>query len=63
VRRPKPEAVDQRLGWSRSDDPTCSFCGRKRSVGNRRMVAGPDGVYICDECVELCVETLEEERR
>lgn len=44
-------------------DPVCSFCGRKKSDGNRRFIAGPAGVYICDECVELCVEVLEEERQ
>jgi ATP-dependent Clp protease ATP-binding subunit ClpX len=28
-----------------------------------RLIAGPDDVYICDECVELCVEILEEEKQ
>lgn len=37
----------------------CSFCGRpKSSVG--KMVAGP-GVYICDECIDLCLDILEEQ--
>ncbi len=62
VRSAKPEAVVHRIEYAVDDDPTCSFCKRKRSIGNRRMVAGPDGVYICDECVDLCVEVLEEER-
>ncbi len=36
----------------------CSFCGKpQRQV--RRLIAGPD-VYICDECIKLCTEILEE---
>ena len=38
---------------------SCSFCGKERKDVNR-LVAGPD-VYICDECVALCVEILETE--
>lgn len=37
----------------------CSFCGRTQSQV-KRLVAGP-GVYICDECIELCFDILEEE--
>ena len=37
----------------------CSFCGKPRPQ-LRKLIAGP-GVYICDECVALCVEILEEE--
>jgi len=39
----------------------CSFCHRSAEELNR-LISGPDGVYICDECVGLCVEILEEER-
>jgi len=39
----------------------CSFCG-KRPNEVRTLVQGP-GVCICDECVDLCQEILEEERR
>ncbi len=38
----------------------CSFCG-KAEVQVRKMVSGPVGVYICDECVDLCREIVEEE--
>jgi len=34
----------------------CSFCGKKQGEA-RRLVAGP-GVYICDECIALCYETM-----
>jgi len=37
----------------------CSFCGKLQDQV-KRLVAGP-GVYICDECIELCNEILEEE--
>lgn len=37
----------------------CSFCGKNQDQV-RRLVAGP-GVYICDECIELCQEIIEEE--
>ncbi len=39
---------------------SCSFCKRKQSEVSR-LIAGPDSVYICDECVDLCMEILEEE--
>ncbi len=40
--------------------PKCSFCGKnQRQV--RKLIAGPINIYICDECVELCNEILEEE--
>mgnify|MGYP000940878920 CR=1 FL=1 len=37
----------------------CSFCGKSQEQV-KRLVAGP-GVYICDECIELCSEIIEEE--
>ncbi len=37
----------------------CSFCGKEQD-SVRRLVAGP-GVYICDECIELCNEIVAEE--
>ncbi|MBE6020654.1 MAG: ATP-dependent Clp protease ATP-binding subunit ClpX [Clostridiales bacterium] len=44
-----------------TDDNTirCSFCGKSQE-NVRRMVAGP-GVYICDECIELCLDILDAE--
>ncbi len=38
----------------------CSFCRRNQDEVDR-LIAGPDSVFICDECVELCKEILEEE--
>ena len=38
----------------------CSFCGKsERAV--RKLVAGPNGVYICNECIELCADLVEPE--
>lgn len=37
----------------------CSFCGKPQEQV-RKLVAGP-GVYICDECIELCTEIIDEE--
>jgi len=42
-----------------SDVPKCSFCGKSQDQV-RKLIAAP-GVYICDECVDLCNEILEEE--
>ncbi len=38
-------------------EPTCSFCGKEKSKV-KKLIAGPDGIYICDECVELCKDML-----
>ncbi|HHU38653.1 MAG TPA: ATP-dependent Clp protease ATP-binding subunit ClpX [Propionibacterium sp.] len=42
-----------------SDLLKCSFCGKSQKQV-RKLIAGP-GVYICDECIELCNEIIEEE--
>lgn len=43
-----------------SDQLLCSFCGKsQRQV--KKLIAGP-GVYICDECIDLCNEIIDEER-
>ncbi len=38
----------------------CSFCG-KTQAQVRKLIAGPNGAYICDECIEVCSEIVEEE--
>ncbi len=38
----------------------CSFCG-KTQAQVRKLIAGPNGAYICDECIEVCSEIIEEE--
>ncbi len=38
----------------------CSFCGKSQKKQVKKLIAGP-GVYICDECIDLCNEIIEEE--
>ena len=38
----------------------CSFCGKVQALV-RKLIAGPNGAYICDECIEVCSEIIEEE--
>jgi ATP-dependent Clp protease ATP-binding subunit ClpX len=45
---------------SRTPQYFCSFCGKTQKQV-RRLIAGPGSVYICDECVRLCYEIVEEE--
>ena len=47
-------------GIRRGSTQRCSFCSRSQDQVNR-LIAGPDGVFICDECVDLCKEILREE--
>ena len=45
----------------RNDDLfRCSFCGKHQDQVHK-LIAGPNGAYICDECVEICAEIIEEE--
>ena len=48
-----------RRGTRGNEPGPCSFC-KKRSGQVRRLIAGP-GVYICDECVAVCVDILEDD--
>jgi len=43
-----------------SSDLSCSFCGKGQG-DVQRLIAGPDDVYICDECVSLCNEIIAQE--
>ena len=38
----------------------CSFCGKTEDQV-RKLIAGPDGAFICDECIEICAEIMDEE--
>ena len=51
-------AVTPRLGDS--DMLKCSFCGKSQRMV-KKLIAGPQHVYICDECIDLCNEIIEEE--
>lgn len=42
------------------NDIRCSFCNKTQGQV-RKLIAGPAGVYICDECIDICADILEEE--
>ena len=49
------------MAGKHSDDRIkCSFCGKPQGQV-RKMISGPSGVYICDECIELCNDIIMEE--
>ena len=47
-------------GKKNDEELRCSFCNKKQSQV-KKLIQGPNGVYICDECVDICGEILEEE--
>lgn len=44
------------------DQLFCSFCGKPKELV-KRLIAGPNGIYICDECIEVCREIMKEDDR
>lgn len=48
------------MAGKNSDDIRCSFCNKTQDQV-RKLIAGPAGVYICDECVDICADIIEEE--
>ena len=47
-------------GKNSGSDVRCSFCSKTQDQV-RKLIAGPSGVYICDECIEICSDILDEE--
>ena len=47
-------------GKTMGSDVRCSFCNKTQKQV-RKLIAGPNGVFICDECIEICEDILEEE--
>ena len=45
---------------AKNEECRCSFCGKPESKV-RKLLAGPSGVFICDECVEICSDIMDEE--
>ncbi|MDY6329401.1 MAG: ATP-dependent Clp protease ATP-binding subunit ClpX [Lachnospiraceae bacterium] len=43
-----------------NEESRCSFCGKPESKA-RKLIAGPSGVFICDECIEICSDIMMEE--
>jgi ATP-dependent protease Clp ATPase subunit len=46
---------------STRQDHRCSFCGKKRNQV-QRLIGGPNGVNICNQCIDLCREIIEDEK-
>ena len=45
---------------AKNSEVRCSFCNKSQEQV-RKLISGPAGVYICDECVEICADIIEEE--
>ncbi len=43
-----------------NDKVRCSFCGKTQDQVHK-LISGPDGIYICDACIDICNEIIEEE--
>ena len=48
------------MAGKNDDQVRCSFCNKTQNQV-RKLIAGPNGAYICDECVDICAEIIEEE--
>ena len=42
------------------DKIRCSFCGKSQEQA-RKLIAGPNGAYICDDCIDICAEIIDDE--
>lgn len=68
LRPSDPDMLDERQNRDMTDTAAhhdsaavrCSFCGKSQKQV-KKIIAGPENVFICDECVDLCVDILEEE--
>ena len=58
TRRDGQVCKNKRVGVN-VDEICCSFCGKRRSEV-RKLISGPN-VYVCDECVTLCNEIIEQD--
>src|ERR1051325_9724751 len=58
----KPDGTDQNNDFRGRKVTTCSFCGKtSREVGP--MVEGPNAVYVCSSCTDLCQNIFRQEKR
>lgn len=51
---------EEKLAGKRDDKLRCSFCGKPQNAA-KRLISGPNNVFICDECIGLCAEIVSEE--
>ena len=62
IKRPLRTSSDEvkSMVGKNDDQVRCSFCNKTQNQV-RKLIAGPNGAYICDECVDVCAEIIEEE--
>ena len=48
---------DEHFEGQSPDDIACAFCG-KRPHQVAAMISGPNGIYICDECISVCADAM-----
>jgi len=48
------------MAGKNDDKIRCSFCGKTQDQ-TRKLIAGPKGAYICDDCISICVEIMDDE--
>jgi ATP-dependent Clp protease ATP-binding subunit ClpX len=53
--------IEDTMPEKMTEDLFCSFCGKNQKEV-KKLIAGP-AVYICNECVQLCHEIIEDEAR
>ncbi len=41
-------------------EPRCSFCGKTQRQA-RKLVSGPNGIFICDECIDICADIIDDD--
>ena len=51
--------MSTKIGFG-EEDIRCSFCGKTQEQVHK-LIAGPSGTYICDECVAICADIIDEE--
>lgn len=56
----KPHRRREVMAGKNDGKVRCSFCGKPQEQVSR-LISGPNGAFICDECIDICAEILEEE--
>ena len=55
----REEVKEGMVGKNFDGEIRCSFCNKSQNQV-KKLIAGPAGVYICDECVEICADIVDE---
>lgn len=57
---PKPKAVAGNNHGSGAGEMHCAFCGKPESAAQRMIVVGKNKQPICDECIHICTQILDD---